>query len=216
MPLLFFGAAVIVLIAYLWKVGDSPAILQEDYSGPADTERAYAPPVYQDPQQENQMPDNISVSVAGGGERNLIAFLSMIRYAEGTSGYFGYYKSFGGAYFLETDTHPSIRTYGEFVKAGQLDYTTAAGAYQITRTTWLRLTSKMGLSGFTPADQDAMAIELIREQGAYDDVIAGRFTQAVQKVSGVWASLPFSTVPQPKRTLAQVQAAYTDNGGSLA
>lgn len=151
-----------------------------------------------------------------GADRNLAAFLAMIRSAEGTNGPSGYYTLFGGQFFLELDTHPAVRTYGEFVTAGKQDYTTAAGAYQITYTTWKRLAAKLGVDDFGQATQDAMAVELIREAGALDAVRAGRFDNAVQLVSAIWASLPGGPYPQPKRTSDFVRLAYQSAGGEIA
>lgn len=145
-------------------------------------------------------------------QNNLSAFLTMIRTAEGAN----YYTLYGGQSFLELDTHPAVRSYGEFLKPGVIDYTTAAGAYQITFTTWKRLTSKLGVADFGINTQDQMAKELIREKGAMQDVIDGNFDEAVRKVSGVWASLPFSTVPQPHHTLETVARIYQSNGGVIS
>ena len=147
---------------------------------------------------------------------NTEAFLAMIRAAEGTAGANGYYTLYGGQFFLEMDTHPAVRTYGEFNGRPGLDYTTAAGAFQITETTWRRLSAKLGLYNFSPETQDAMALELIREKGALDDVREGRFDSAVAKLGGVWASLPSSTVPQPHRSFEFVRQAYQAAGGTVA
>lgn len=149
--------------------------------------------------------------------RNVDAFLTMIRVSEGTAGPNGYYTLYGGRFFLELDTHPAVRTYGEFDGKPGLEYTTAAGAYQITATTWRRLAAKTGLADFSPETQDEMARELIREAGAWDDVVAGRFDAAVAKLGGIWASLPSSrNAAQPRHTFDYVRAAYINAGGSIA
>lgn len=151
-------------------------------------------------------------------EPNVAAFLAMLRYAEGTSGPQGYHTLFGGGTFLELDTHPQVRFYetsDNFIRNGRLDYTTAAGAYQETFTTWRRLSSALGTSDFSPATQDAHAIELIREKGALDLVRAGRFEEAVAAVAGIWASLPGAPYGQPTRSLAQVRDVYAAHGGAF-
>lgn len=155
--------------------------------------------------------------------RNVAAFIAMIHAAEGTA-VFGaekYNVLFGSTpayplYFLEMDTHPAVRTYGEWDGNPGLDYTTAAGAAQITHTTWKRLSAKLGLDDFSPSTQDAMTRELIAEAGALEDVEEGRFDAAVAKLGGVWASLPSATVPQKHRTYEWVRAAYLNAGGALA
>jgi lysozyme len=163
--------------------------------------------------------DEITAAIAPSplSEQNIAAFLASIRAAEGTGGPNGYYTLFGGDYFLEIDTHPAVRTYGEFLAPGVQDYTTAAGAYQITFTTWRRLAAKLGLTDFSPATQDLMARELIREAGALGLVQAGRFDAAVSRVNGTWASLPGAPYPtQKQRSGDFVRAAYQAAGGAVA
>lgn len=150
-----------------------------------------------------------------GMSPNVVAFLTMLSIAEGTEQH-GYYTLFGGEPFLELDTHPAVRTYGEWLEPGKQNFTTAAGRYQETLTTWRRLSAKLGTTDFSPATQDAHALELIREAGALEDVEAGRFDEAVRKLGGIWASLPSSSANQGHRTLAFVQDAYQDAGGAIA
>jgi lysozyme len=160
--------------------------------------------------------ESVAAGVLGlmgfGMDSNTRAFLSMLSAAEGTGAH-GYYTLFGGQPFLELDTHPGVRTWGEWTEPGKMNYTTAAGRYQITLTTWRRLAAKMGLADFSPATQDAMALELLREAGAAEDVRAGRFDAALQKVSGLWASLPYSRAPQAHRSPDFVADAYEAAGG---
>lgn len=152
-------------------------------------------------------------------QANVAAFLAMIRKAEGTAGPDGYRTLFGGSLFESFNDHPRVRFYeraDEFIRNGRKDYTTAAGAYQITETTFNALARRLGVAGFSPEVQDAMAVELIREAGALEDVRAGRLQAALNKVGRIWASLPTATTVQPKRSLGYVQAAYTGAGGALA
>ena len=152
---------------------------------------------------------------------NLQAFLDCIAKCEGTDSPDGYRALFGftprnGRIFDNGYIdHPNIRS--PFTQTdGQQNYSTAAGRYQIIFPTWRELKKKLGLVAFTPADQDAAAVELIRATGALPDVEAGRFQEAIDKCAGIWASLPASHYPQPKRTLAFAIQAYVEAGGSLA
>jgi muramidase (phage lysozyme) len=157
--------------------------------------------------------------VAMSGEQNVQAFLSMIRYSEGTAGASGYMTLFGGGLFYDFSDHPRIRFYekaDEFIANGKKDFTTAAGAYQIVETTWDRLQRKLSLPDFSPASQDVAAIELIRGRGALAAVREGSFDAAVRKCGKEWASLPGSPYGQPVRTLAQVQTVYENAGGVIA
>ncbi|GIW55390.1 MAG: lysozyme [Nitrospiraceae bacterium] len=150
----------------------------------------------------------------------------MIRAAEGTDGPDGYRTFFGYRFFDSyadhpTELDPSFRAWepwpdDSWIRNGRRDYTTAAGAYQITLTTWRRLKERLGLRDFSPESQDRAAVELIREKGALADVWAGRFDEAVRKLGSVWASLPSAATPQPKRTWAFVRQAYLDAGGTIA
>lgn len=159
-------------------------------------------------------------------ERNVAAFLWMIRTAEGTAGANGYRTMFGGRLFDSFADHP--RRAVQFTnKAGQRLWTSAAGAYQFmavspipngsTRVnTWDRLQERLGLPDFSPESQDAAAVELIREAGALGDVKAGRFDEAVGKVRSIWASMPGAGYAQPEKSLQALRTAFLNAGGALA
>lgn len=162
---------------------------------------------------------------------NTAAFLSMIRTAEGTADSLGYSALFGHRAskprtFAGWVDHPRIAQ--QFTTSdGRRLWTSAAGAYQfmaVSKTptgstkvnTWDRIAARLGLPDFSPASQDAAAVELIREAGALGDVRAGRFDAAVSKVRGIWASLPGAGYSQPERSLESLRLAYLNNGGTLA
>lgn len=163
---------------------------------------------------------------------NLRAFLRMIRHAEGTGDADGYRALFGHrpgrpVLFDSFADHPRKAVQFRHPTRGLL-WTSAAGAYQAmavsplpdggsTRLdTWDRIQRKLGLPDFSPASQDQFATELIDEKGALQDVYEGRFAVAVDKVRGVWASLPGAGYGQPERQLAELQAVYVAQGGALA
>lgn len=164
------------------------------------------------------------VSPTPNADQNIAAFLSAVSVGEGTATANGYRYLFGSRpgnekLFSSFDDHPRVRTYevrDEFIKNGKRDYTTAAGRYQITETTFNRLQKKLGTVGFSPDVQDRMAIELIRERGALADVRAGRYEQAVLKLRQEWASLPGSPYGQPTKTLTAFRSAYEAAGGAVA
>lgn len=142
---------------------------------------------------------------------NTSAFLQMIRVAEGTDGPNGYRMLFGGSTFSDYSDHP--RQYIKAMSNGQPITSSAAGAYQFLAKTWDSVRAKLGLPDFSPANQDAAAVELIRQAGALGDVQAGRFATAVRKVRKIWASLPGAGYGQPERELSTLQAAYVAAGG---
>lgn len=145
---------------------------------------------------------------------NLQAFLHVVRVGEGTADLDGYRRHFGGKLFVGWGDHPR-----EAITAGlgKNKYTsTAAGAYQFLTKTWDECAAALGLRDFTPKNQDIAAAFLIDRRGALDDVISGRFDQAVRKCNREWASLPGSPYGQPTKTLAQARATYERAGGQYA
>lgn len=158
---------------------------------------------------------------------NEAAFLKVIRHAEGTAGLNGYRTRFGGATFPSLADHPRIAT--QFTdKQGRRLWTSAAGAYQFMAVspipgggstkvnTWDRIKEKLSLPDFSPASQDLAALELIREAGALPDVRSGRFSDAINKVRGIWASLPGAGYAQPEKSLPELAAVFQRNGGVFA
>nr|WP_082784385.1 glycoside hydrolase family 104 protein [Gluconobacter thailandicus] len=89
----------------------------------------------------------------------------------------------------------------------------AAGAYQIMGRFWPYYKKYLALTSFEPYEQDRVAICLIRECHAYDDVNAGRFEDAVHKCRSRWASLPGAGYGQHENTLAFLTDAYREAGG---
>src|SRR5271163_1232704 len=98
----------------------------------------------------------------------------MIRHSEGTDKASNPYAVTFGYQFLITDfsDHPAVLgTWDGVHWAGGLS--TAAGAYQIIKPTWISLKARLNLPDFSPASQDAAATELIRERSALDMVNGG-------------------------------------------
>jgi len=151
-------------------------------------------------------PANVPQDMAATNAR---AFLDMIAFAEGTAGRGdnGYNILFGYGTFDSYADHPR-----QFIPYGATT-TSAAGRYQFLARTWDGLVRKLGLTDFGPANQDAGALELIRERGALNDVYAGRVADAINKVRKVWASLPGAGYGQPERRLAALLDAYAQAGG---
>lgn len=84
---------------------------------------------------------------------------------------------------------------------------TAAGKYQITGTTYRTVAPSAGVSDFSPESQDKVALHLIAQKGAMDDVTSGNFQAAIGKLGGVWASLPSSKYGQAHRSQEWVNQA---------
>lgn len=144
---------------------------------------------------------------------NVAAFLAVIRRGEGTADSLGYRRLVGGQLFEGYADHPRIRVF--IARLGQVS--TAAGAYQFLESTWDEVAGKLGLPDFSPASQDLAAVERLRYRRALADVIAGRFDDALRKVSWEWASLPpFRYGGQGVLTADQARNLYAAAGGIFA
>jgi muramidase (phage lysozyme) len=153
--------------------------------------------------------------------RNRQAFLDMIAKSEGTFGRGdnGYNVLFGGLLFNSYTDHPRVKTYekrDEFIRNGKKDFTTAAGRYQLLARYFDAYKKKLKLPDFSPASQDAIAIQQIAECKALADVDAGRIAQAIKKCRRIWASLPGAGYGQHENSLDYCLAAYEKAGGTIA
>lgn len=144
---------------------------------------------------------------------NLKAFLQMIGESEGTAGKGddGYNVLVGGKLFTGYADHPRI-----LVDLGHGLFSTAAGKYQILERYFDSYRAQLYLPDFGPGSQDAIATQMICEQHAYADVIAGRFDVAVRKVANIWASMPGANYGQRENQVADLRRFYTNAGGLLA
>lgn len=233
------AAALAALVAGLWATRPRAAAVPSLVAGPFREPIPYNLPA-QDMQPDDWMPtweEAAGIPPAAmppqhpdRAPRNVDAFLHGIRYAEGTLGQGGYGALFGwprsGRSFdpYEVGDHPR-RFFPYTDKAGKTVQTSAAGAYQITYTTWrderipfLAWAALNGYSttGFLPATQDAFALYLLHKDGALDHVKAGRLAQAIAIARRRWASLPGAGYNQPERSFEAVARAYTDAGGTIA
>ena len=130
-------------------------------------------------------------------DQNTQRFLDFLGKAEGAD----YDVIVGGKRFADYSRHPGV--VGLRTKEGP---STAAGKYQITKTTYDEYAPKLGIKDFSPQSQDRIAIELIRSKGALEDVQKGDFRSAIDKLGSTWASLPSSPYTQPKRDWNFVEA----------
>ncbi len=118
-------------------------------------------------------------------DTNVAAFLQLIRFGESGNTASAYAILYGGSKFSDFSQHPGI-----FFTLPDGRRTSAAGAYQITQTTWNSLRRQYDLPDFSPTTQDFAAVCLIKRRGALGDVEAGRFDTAIRKCRQEWTSLP--------------------------
>jgi muramidase (phage lysozyme) len=95
-------------------------------------------------------------------------------------------------------------------------HSTAAGRYQILNRWWRIYKAQMFLRDFSPISQDRYALRQLREHGAFPLIDAGKFEQAIAKVSNVWASLPGAGYGQHENQLEHLQAAFVAAGGEIS
>lgn len=145
---------------------------------------------------------------------NRKAFLDMIAFSEGTAhlGDKGYNVIVGGSLFKDYRDHPR-----KLVALPNLGIkSTAAGRYQLLSRYFDAYKKQLKLSDFSPASQDAIAIQQIKECKALIDVDEGRFEMAVHKCARIWASLPGAGYGQHENDLETLETAYLDAGGFIA
>ena len=158
---------------------------------------------------------------------NLSAFLSTIAFSEGTKdlGHDGYDVIVGSKpsqviTFSSFRDHPRIvvrlRKDNPFTKVSEELLSSAAGRYQILERYFDAYKKQLNLGDFSPASQDAIAIQLFNECKAYDDILAGFFEKALQKCVSRWASLPGAGYNQHENTVASLRTAYINYGGTLS
>jgi len=114
--------------------------------------------------------------------------LDMIAWAEGTAslGDNGYNVMFTGKLFDGYAKHPE-----QLQSASGLE-SDAAGRYQFLSTTWNPVAATIGATDFTPASQDAGAVQLLKNRGAYEYALAGNWPAMLDEISYEWASIPAS------------------------
>jgi muramidase (phage lysozyme) len=165
---------------------------------------------------KKHIPMNVDMS-----NKNVRAFLMVIRHCEGTQDVNGYRTLFGGSLFNGFKDHPRIPK--QFRSGTRLLWTSAAGAYQFLAVTaktkidtWDAVKKKLNLPDFSPASQDRAAVEKIAERGGYDYVLKGRLEKAIAACNKEWASLPGSPYGQPVKTISYCKQIFLKYGGTLA
>ena len=159
-----------------------------------------------------------SYGPTGDPNQNRQAFLDMIAYSEIGAALLavtenGYNVLVGATAanpltFSDYSAHPRI--------LNRALNSTAAGRYQINYPTFLTLSRQTGLTDFSPATQDAMALQLAANKGALADIDAGNIQSAIQRCAPVWASLPGWTYGQHTNSVASLVAWYESAGGATA
>lgn len=148
-------------------------------------------------------------------EANLNAFLDMIAFSEGTINYGkknGYDVIVGGSTFCDYKDHPR-----KLIKLPNLGIrSTASGRYQILLKYYDYYKNFLKINDFSPESQDKIAIQMIKEQGAYKDIHNGKIHSAIKKCANIWASFPGSGYGQKENKEGALIDFYLTQGGSLS
>lgn len=113
--------------------------------------------------------------------------------------------------FSDYSKHPNRR-----IEWKPGEFSTAAGRYQILYRYWPHYRQLLKLPDFGPESQDAYAVQQIKEQRAYRDVIEGRILSAMRKCRNIWASLPGAGYGQHENKADNLVAAYKESGGVVS
>lgn len=143
-------------------------------------------------------------------ELNRRAFLDLIAFSEGTygKGDNGYNVLVGGELFDSYVDHP--RKVITIKMKGQVIRSSAAGRYQILKRYYDAYAAQLGLKNFSPAAQDAIALQMIKEQKALESIDAGNIPEAIKRCANIWASLPGAGYGQHENKLETLLAKYKE------
>lgn len=154
---------------------------------------------------------------------NRTAFLAMIGWSEGTrtsaatkcDGYDVIVTGVDGKPEIFTDfaNHPFFNRSPKFIRPGLSS--TASGRYQLLYRWWVQYKASLNLPDFSPASQDAVALQQIRERGALPLIDAGDIPLAIQRCSNIWASFPGAGYSQPEHRMDRLITAFVAAGGRL-
>lgn len=144
------------------------------------------------------------------------AFLDMLAWSEGTdkpgqpTKNHGYDVIVGGELFSDYSDHPrKLVTLNPKLKS------TAAGRYQLLSRWWDAYRKQLGLKDFSPASQDAVALQQIKERHALELIDAGDIRQAIDRCSNIWASLPGAGYGQFEHKADSLIAKFKEAGGAV-
>jgi muramidase (phage lysozyme) len=156
--------------------------------------------------------------------KNLRAFLGMIAVSEvgpalmakSEDGYKVLFGATAANPLTFSDYHDHPRKFATAVIRGRQVTSSAAGRYQILARYFDAYKGQLGLKDFSPASQDAIAIQLIRECRALPMIAAGEIEAAIDACKSRWASLPGANYQQNEQKMAFLVDAYKSFGGEVA
>jgi len=91
----------------------------------------------------------------------------------------------------------------------------ASGRYQFMLKDYNHYKKLLNLFDFGPISQDKWAIQLIKERKALPLIEAGKFEEAVNAISNLWASLPGAGYNQREHLMSDLKNIYLVKGGKV-
>lgn len=150
-------------------------------------------------------------------------FLDLIAWSEGTStspitknkGYDVIVTSIHGpSVFTDYSDHPFAHGGTVQWKLNPPEYSTAAGRYQLLAKYWNIYRVRLHLPDYSPASQDAVALQQMSERrdaqhvSAVDKVLTGDIQIAITLCSNIWASFPGNTYGQHAHSMGALLTQY--------
>ncbi len=115
-----------------------------------------------------------------------------------------------GGFFTDYSDHPN-----KLIQLRPGLKSTAAGRYQQLYKYWPTYKKQLKLPDFGPVSQDKLAIQLIRECKAYQDILNGNIATAIKKCSSRWASFPGAGYGQPEHSIEALLDQFGKLGGVI-
>lgn len=143
----------------------------------------------------------------------LTAFLALIGWSEGAD-----YDTIvtgvnGPQTFSDFSDHPFAPQFNRppvIVRRVPLLESTAAGRYQLLYRYWKVYKGQLGLADYSPASQDAVAIQQMKERGAIALIGTGDIQGAINACSNIWASFPNNNYGQGGKSMAELMQKFSE------
>lgn len=169
------------------------------------------------------MTGDSQIACSGASNTNVLAFLRVIRQGESRQDDAAFGMLVYGGHFTDFSDHPrqhfdrvTHRLVVDWRQAPPNSTSSAAGAFQITETTWNDFCHATGYAG--PFDQDGQtqcAVWLMNGAKALVALFAGDFDSAVKLCRSTWTSLPGAAESHSNWTLAKARELYVKYGGAF-
>jgi len=155
----------------------------------------------------------------------LMQFLDLVGFSEGTStspitknnGYDVIVTGINGPeIFTDYSDHPFAHRPPQIVRETPLLESTAAGRYQLLYRYWKVYKVQLSLPDYSPASQDQVALQQMKERFAIDLILGGHIQSAIEACATVWASFPGNDYSQGGKTMGELLSKYQELSSQAA